>query len=100
MNISPFESLEDMAKWSFFTLDELKVMAAHTDDYSKGMLATIVTGCVNRKAFSESGYAGDERQQNQAADIGKEWSTTSRVVRGGHSQITYGAKSMKRAKVL
>ena len=45
-------------------------------------------------------WMGDIHDAKQAADIGKEWNTTSRVVRGGHSQITYGVKSAKRAKVL
>ena len=96
MNISPFESIEDMAKWSFFTVCELKVMAAHTDDYSKQMFATVVKGCVNRKEFSE-GVVNTEHH-NQAAGIGKEWNTTSLVLRGGHSQLTCGSIKHKRAK--
>lgn len=98
MNISPFESIEDMAKWSFFTTDELKAMACHADDYSVRMFANVVANCVKAKEFSE-GVRHPEHHE-QAADIGKEWSTTSRVVRGGHSQVSYGAKSMKRAKMI
>ena len=98
MNILPFQSIEDMAKWSFFTVGELKAMACHTDDYSVRMFTNVVASCVNRKEFSEG--VKHPEHHNQAADIGKEWSTTSRVVKGGHSQIAYGAKSMKRAKVI
>lgn len=98
MNILPFESIEDMAKWSFFTAHKIEVMASYDDDYSVHMFANVVANCVKRKEFREG--VRHPEHHNQAADIGKEWSTTSRVVRGGHSQITYGAKSTKRAKVL
>ena len=52
-NTLPFESIEDMAKWSFFTVDELKTMACYTDDYSVRMLADVVARCVKRKEFRE-----------------------------------------------
>ena len=98
MNISPFESIEDMAKWSFFTIDELKTMACHTDDYSVRMFANVVESCVKRKEFSDGVMIAEHH--NQAADIGKEWSTASRMDRGATPYITYGAKSEKRAKMI
>ena len=98
MNISPFESIEDMAKWSFFTIDELKTMACYTDDYSVRMFANVVANCVKRKEYREGVVVTEHH--NQAADIGKEWSTTSRVVRGGYSQLTCGSIKHKRAKII
>ena len=39
-------------------------------------------------------------QLDKGIDIMKTWTTTSRVVRGGHSQLTCGSIKHKRAKIL